>query len=146
MTFSKRHKLTKKNNSNGGKKKSLDKKIGNNRKYCTSDCPIYDTCFLMPLSTKYGVCYRKKYPGLSKLDKLFNGEEKELFDITKDQIAKAITTIETEDDINSKLRLEVVKSLRTLHDMMYGTKQHIKAEHSGKVNIEYFKKYLEEND
>lgn len=99
----------------------------------------------MPISSKYNICYRKKYPGLAKLDKLFNGEEKELFDITKDQIAKAITTIETEDDLNSKQRLEVVKSLRILHDMMYGTKQHIKAEHSGKVDIKYFKEYLEDD-
>jgi len=141
----KQHKLTKEEKSKGGKASTIAKKLAH-RKKCDETCPLFDRCPLASFGMRYNTCYlNKDNPTLRKnVLKLLNGDEEDFFDIMNNIVSDMLRIIITEDDGNIRTKKLVVDALRDFYNMKFGTKS--KIEHSGKIDIELFKKYLQTND
>jgi len=140
----KEHKLTKEEMRRGGRSKSILKSIVKRRK-CNKDCPLFDRCPFATVGLKYNTCYLNcnDYPTLRKnIIKLLEGDQNDFYDLVSTVIADMLRIIETEDDFNINSKKKVIEALEKLHNMKYGAKS--KLEHTGKVDIELFKKWLEE--
>jgi len=99
------------------------------------------------MGVKYDTCYLncKEYPTLKRnVIKLLEGDQNDFYDIVGNVIADMLRIAETEDDFNINTKRKVIDALEKFHNMKYGTKS--KLEHSGKIDISVFKKWLKEND
>ena len=141
----KQHQFTKEEHIKGGQSRSIMKSIVKRRK-CDKKCKLFDHCPFASMGIKYNTCYLncKEYPTLKKnVEKLMSGDQNDFYDIARNVFADMLRIAETEDDSNLRSKKIVMESLEKLHNMQYGTKG--KLEHSGKVDIELFKKYLKED-
>jgi len=140
------HPLTLEDRRKGGQSRSLLKKL-NRRKHCSPRCPLFDRCPFASMGLKYNICYlnNNEYPTLKRnVIKLLEGNQDEFYEIVSTIIADMLRIIETEDDFNINSKKKVVECLEKLHNMKYGTKN--KLEHSGKIDITLFKKWLKESE
>lgn len=136
------HTFTKEDHKKGGQVSSLKKKLAQ-RRNCNKNCPIFDKCPFSLIGQKHGLCYMNngKESFRNKIIKLIEGGREDFLDVVRDTIADMVRVADIEDDSNPKTLTQVINACEKYHNMVWGTKQNI--QHSGKVDIELFKKYLE---
>ena len=127
----------------GGKSRSILKSLVK-REYCDPGCRLFKQCPFASMGLKYKTCYLncKQYPTLRRIvNKILSGNEQDFLDAVDIIVSDMHRIVITEDDGNINTKKKVVEAMKMLYDMRFGSKQRV--EHTGKVDIELFKKYLE---
>lgn len=119
------HKLTRAENSKGGKSKSKYKRFVQSfirRKKCTARCPFYP-CFFEPLARGVyeGKCALKQQTPIiwKKFYKMILGDEPAFNDVMREALFKIVLGDEPK---------EVINSGEKVHRMIYGNKERVQAE------------------
>lgn len=133
----------------GGKQTSDRKKIIsriNARRKCSSKCPFFDSCPLMPISfgSKDKKCRLKDLPThvKTKYYNLFLAGEEGLLQEIKQIVWKLIIYSEKEDNFKELER--VSRILMDFYKLIYGEKRNI--QHSGKVHLEIIVEEVDVDD
>lgn len=138
------HKLTRKDNSKGGKTRTIAKSLSR-RKYCNSKCPLYPCVALAIYGSPDGLCTLKKLPYKTQLSVLRLHENKIIqeYKFRIFELQQQLELLEAKKEYSTKTKLQIIglkkkiaDGLVELNKMVFGEKHDIKGEF--KIPFEQF--------